>query len=65
MVTSSLSSEYEQDYDVTFREVSSARAGRDMKSSDRFRAQARFQRHSGRGGKVNGAHRRRDKRNYL
>ena len=65
MVTSSLTSDYELDYDVSYREVSVARTGRDMTSGDRYRAQARFGRHSGRGGKVNGAHRRRDKRNYL
>ena len=65
MVTSSRNSDYELDYEVSYREVSVARAGRDMTSNDRYRAQARFSRHNGRGGKVNGAHRRRDKRIYL
>ncbi len=65
MVTSLLTSDCELDYEVTYREVSSARSGRDVTSRDRLRARARFQRHGGRGGLVNGAHRRRDKRNYL
>jgi hypothetical protein len=64
MVSAIINQELEMDYDVSYRELSSASAGRDVCSKDRFQAQARFSR-GGKGRIVNGAHRRRDKRNYL
>jgi hypothetical protein len=65
MVSAVQSQELEMDYEVSYRELSLASARRDVCSKDRFNARARFGRGGKRGNTVNGAHRRRDKRNYL
>ena len=64
MVSATLSQELEMDYDVSYRELYTESAERDLCSKDRLRARARYSR-GGKGRIVNGAHRRRDKRNYL
>ena len=64
MVSAIVNQELEMDYDVSYRELHTASAGRDVCSKDRFQAQARHGR-GGKGRQVNGSHRRRDKRNYL
>ncbi len=64
MVTGIFNQELEQDYDVSYRELDLTSTERDVRSRDRFQAHARFRR-GGKGRIVNGAHRRRDKRNYL
>ena len=64
MVSASGNQEFESDYEVSYRELASPAAGRDLTAKDRLRARSRFTR-GGKGRIVNGAHRRRDKRNYL
>ena len=64
MVSAIVNQELELDYDVSYRELDTASTGRDVCSKDRFQARARYTR-GGKGRVVNGAHRRRDKRNYL
>jgi len=64
MVSAIVNQEFDMDYDVSYRELASASAGRDVCSKDKFQARARFSR-GGKGRIVNGAHPRRDKRNYL
>ena len=64
MVSAMHSQELEMDHDVSYRELASTSGGREVTSKDRFRAHSRFSR-GGKGRVVNGAHRRRDKRNYL
>jgi hypothetical protein len=64
MVSATHDLELELDYDVSYRPLSSNRPTREVGSKQRFAAQARHRR-GGKGRIVNGAHRRRDKRNYL
>ena len=64
MVSAKLNQELEMEYDVSYRELEMAGAKRDVSAKDRLRGQSRFSR-GGKGRIVNGAHRRRDKRNYL
>ena len=64
MVSAIVNQELEMDYDVSYRDLTSPGAGCEVSSKDRFRAKSRHDR-GGKGRVVNGAHRRRDKRNYL